>query len=151
MNEMPEIGKISPEIFSQLIFPRLGDKSDKIIVGPQHGVAGGIVDIGGKAVSFTTDPVFIVPEYGWERASWFAIHILASDSVTSGLRPRFLSIDLNLPMEMTKKQLEIVWEVIHSECKKLGIAIITGHTARYENCHYPMVGGATITGVGGLD
>ena len=151
MSEMPEIGKISPEIFKELIFPRLGAKSDKILVGPQHGVDVGIVEIGGQAVSFTCDPVFVVPEYGWERAAWFAIHIIASDSVTSGLRPRFLSIDLNLPMEMTKKQLEIVWEVIHRECKKLGIAIITGHTARYENCHYPMVGGATITGVGRLD
>ena len=143
MNEMPEIGKISPEIFSELIFPRLGAKSDKIIVGPQHGVDVGIAEIGGKAVSFTTDPVFIVPEYGWEKAAWFAIHIIASDSVTSGLRPKFLSIDLNLPMAMTKKQLEIVWEIIHQECEKMGIAVITGHTARYENCHYPMVGGAT--------
>jgi hydrogenase expression/formation protein HypE len=151
MNEMPEIGKISPEIFSELIFPRLGAKSDKIIVGPQHGVDVGIVEIGGKAVSFTTDPVFIVPEYGWEKAAWFAIHIIASDSVTSGLRPRFLSIDLNLPMAMTKRQLEIVWDVIHRECEKLGIAVITGHTARYENCHYPMVGGATLVGVGELD
>jgi hydrogenase maturation factor len=151
MNEMPEIGKISPEIFSELIFPRLGAKSDKIIVGPQHGVDVGIADIGGKAVSFTTDPVFIVPEYGWEKAAWFAIHIIASDSVTSGLRPKFLSIDLNLPMAITKKQLEIVWEIIHKECEKMGIAVITGHTARYENCHYPMVGGATLVGVGELD
>jgi hydrogenase expression/formation protein HypE len=149
--EMPEIGKISPEIFKELIFPRLGAASEKILVGPQHGVDVGIVEIGGQAVSFTTDPVFIVPEYGWERAAWFAIHIIASDSATSGLRPRFLSIDLNLPMEMTRGQLETVWEVIHAECKKLGIAVITGHTARYENCHYPMVGGATITGVGRLD
>jgi hydrogenase maturation factor len=151
MSEMPEIGKISPEIFKELIFPRLGAKSEKILVGPQHGVDVGIVEIGGQAVSFTCDPVFIVPEYGWERAAWFAIHIIASDSVTSGLRPKYLSIDLNLPMEMTKQQLEIVWEVIHRECEKMGIAVITGHTARYENCHYPMVGGATITGVGRLD
>jgi len=150
-NEMPEIGKISPEIFNELIFPRLGARSDSILVGPQHGVDVGIVEIGGKAVSFTCDPVFIVPEYGWERAAWFALHIIASDSVTSGLKPKLLSIDLNLPMEMTKKQLEIVWEVIHRECEKLGIAVITGHTARYENCHYPMVGGATIVGIGELD
>jgi len=151
MNEMPEIGKISPEIFSELIFPRLGAKSDRIIVGPQHGVDVGIVDIGGKAVSFTTDPVFIVPEYGWEKAAWFAIHIIASDSVTSGLKPKYLSIDLNLPMAMTKKQLEITWDIIHHECEKMGIAVITGHTARYENCHYPMVGGATLVGVGEMD
>jgi hydrogenase expression/formation protein HypE len=151
MSEMPEIGKISPEIFNELIFPRLGAQNDEIIVGPRHGVDVGIAEIGGKAVSFTTDPVFIVPEYGWEKAAWFAIHIIASDSVTSGLRPKFLSIDLNLPMTMTKQQLEIVWEVIHRECEKMGIAVITGHTARYENCQYPMVGGATLVGVGELD
>ena len=151
MTDMPEIGKISPAIFNELIFPRLGAKSDHILVGPQHGVDVGIVEIGGKAVSFTTDPVFIVPEYGWERAAWFALHIIASDSVTSGLKPKLLSIDLNLPMEMTKQQLEITWDVIHRECAKLGIAVVTGHTARYENCHYPMVGGATIVGIGELD
>ena len=74
----------------------------QILVGPRHGTDVGIIEIGGQAVSLTCDPVFIIPEYGWERAAWFAIQILASDSVTSGLSPRYLSIDLNLPMEITK-------------------------------------------------
>jgi hydrogenase expression/formation protein HypE len=151
MAEIPEIGKISPEIFTELIFPRLGAPNSNIIVGPQHGVDVGIIEIGGKAVSLTTDPVFIVPEYGWERSAWFAINILASDSVTSGLKPSLLAIDLNLPMEMTKKQLEVMWDAMHRECQRLGIAVITGHTARYENCHYPMVGGATVIGIGEMD
>jgi hydrogenase maturation factor len=151
VSELPEIGKISPEIFNELIYPRLGAKSKSVIVGPQHGVDVAIVEIGDKAVALTTDPVFIVPEYGWERAAWFAIHILASDAVTSGLKPKYLSIDLNLPMEMTKGQLEIVWDTMHRECLKLGIAVVCGHTARYENCHYPMVGGATVVCVGEKD
>jgi hydrogenase maturation factor len=150
-NEMPEIGKISPEIFNELVFPRLGAKSADVLVGPQHGVDVGIVEIGDKVASFTTDPVFIVPEYGWERAAWFAIHIITSDAVTCGLKPKFLSIDLNLPMEMNKEQLEIVWNTMHQQCERLGISIICGHTARYENCHYPMVGGATMVGVGEKD
>ena len=151
MSELPEIGKISPEIFNELIYPRLGAKSGAVLVGPQHGVDVGIVEIGDKAVALTTDPVFIVPEYGWERAAWFALHILVSDAVTSGLKPRFLSVDLNLPMEMTKEQLEIVWDTMHRECEKLGISVVCGHTARYENCHYPMVGGATVISVGEKD
>jgi hydrogenase maturation factor len=151
MSEIPEIGKISAEIFDELIFPRLGAGSDSILVGPRHGTDVGIVEIGNKAVSFTTDPVFIVPEYGWERAAWFAIHILASDAVTCGLPPRYISIDLNLPMEMTKEQLELMWDTMHRECQKLGISVICGHTARYENCHYPMVGGATVNGIGEMD
>jgi len=52
---------------------------------------------------------------------------------------------------MTKKQLEIMWDTMHRECEQLGIAVICGHTARYENCHYPMVGGATVIGVGEKD
>ncbi|MDD5223779.1 MAG: AIR synthase family protein [bacterium] len=150
-SKLPEIGKISPEIFNELIYPRLGAKNRNILVGPQHGVDVGIIEIGGQAVALTADPVFIVPEYGWERAAWFAIHILASDASTSGLPPRYLAIDLNLPLGITKKSLEIVWQTIHRECRKMGIAVITGHTARYDNCNYPFVGGAVVMSVGGKD
>jgi len=151
MSEIPEIGKISAEIFHELIFPRLGAKNDNVLVGPHHGVDNGVVQIGDRAVSLTTDPVFIVPEYGWERAAWFAIHILVSDAATSGLKPQYMAIDFNLPMEINKEQLTIMWQTMHAECQKLGVNIVCGHTARYENCHYPMVGGATVIGVGGLD
>src|SRR3989337_2012833 len=148
-NQLPDIGKISPEIFDELIFPHLGKKSKSVLVGPKHGVDIGIIDIGGgKVMAITTDPVFIVPEYGFERAAWFAIHILCSDAVTSGLKPSYLSIDLNLPLSMTKEQLEIVWKKIDYECKKMGIAVVCGHTARYTGCNYPMVGGATVISVG---
>jgi hydrogenase maturation factor len=54
-------------------------------------------------------------------------------------------------MEMTGEQLEIMWKTMHRECVKLGISVITGHTGRYENCHYPMVGGATMVGIGSKD
>ena len=149
--KLPDIGKISQKVFEELIYPRLGSKSRDVLVGPMHGVDVGIVRIGNRAVALTTDPVFIVPEYGWERAAWFAIHILLSDVVTSGLRPKYLAIDLNLPMSINEAQLEIVWKVIHRECRRYGVAIVTGHTARYDNCNYPMVGGATVMAGGGLN
>ncbi len=151
MAKLPEIGKISAEVFNELIFPHLGLKRSEILVGPQHGVDVGIVQIGNKALAMTSDPVFIVPEYGFKRAAWFATHILASDVVTSGLPPAYLTIDLNLPLSMTEQELAIVWQTIDEECKKMGMAIVCGHTARYGNCHYPMVGGATVLAVGDLD
>ena len=49
-------------IFEKMILPFLGAKDKSVLVGPQNGVDVGIAEIGGKAVSFTTDPVFIVPE-----------------------------------------------------------------------------------------
>ena len=54
-------------------------------------------------------------------------------------------------MEMTKEQLQTMWDIMHQQCEHMGIAIICGHTARYENCHYPMVGGATMVGIGEKD
>ena len=148
-NQLPDVGKISPEIFDELIYPNLGAKSDLVLVGPRHGVDIGVVDIGeNKVMVTTTDPVFIVPEYGFKRAAWFAIHILASDAVTSGLAPTYLSIDLNLPLSMTKQQLHTVWLTISEQCKKMGMSVLSGHTARYHGCNYPMVGGATVICIG---
>jgi len=46
----------------------------------------------------STDPFYIAKELGIEKAAWFAVHILASDVAVSGIRPRYLSIDLNLPL-----------------------------------------------------
>jgi hydrogenase expression/formation protein HypE len=148
---LPDLGKISPEVFEEIILPQLGARDPSVVVGPRSGVDVGVIEIGDTALALTTDPVFIVPEYGWERAAWFAIHILCSDAVTSGLAPRYLAIDLNLPLAITKEQIEIMWRVIHRECEKLGVAIVTGHTARYQGCGYPMVGGATVVAVGPKD
>ncbi|GIX07508.1 MAG: hypothetical protein KatS3mg115_1911 [Candidatus Poribacteria bacterium] len=69
---LPEIGKISPEAFEHYIRPRLGARRPDVLVPPQNGVDVGVVDLGnGKVMALSTDPVFIVPEYGWERAAWF--------------------------------------------------------------------------------
>ncbi|HDQ26840.1 MAG TPA: AIR synthase [bacterium] len=147
-----EIGKISPEIFDELIYPRLGKRDKTVLVGPQHGVDIGVVDLGnGKVMATTTDPVFIVPAYGWEKAAWFAVHILVSDVVTSGLKPTYMCIDLNLPLSIKKEELALMWQVMSSECDKMGISIISGHTAKYAGCDYPMVGGATVMAIGDKD
>ena len=123
-----------------------------MLVPPQHGVDIGVVDIGGgNVMAVTCDPVFVVPQYGWERSAWFAVHILASDAAVSGLAPRWMTIDLNLPLGITKEQFVTLWRAMHAECDKLGIAVIAGHTARYQGCEYPMVGGATVMATGPRD
>ena len=150
--QMPAIGKVSSEIFDEVILPQLGRKRPEILVGPQHGVDVGIVDLGnGKVMVTTTDPIFVVPPYGWERSAWFAVHILAYDAATSGIRPAYITMDLNLPLSMTREDFEALWAVVHRECDKIGMAIIAGHTGRYEGCEYPMIGGATVIGIGPKD
>lgn len=149
--ELP-LGKINPAVFDGLIYPRLGAPSPDILAGPMHGVDCGVVRVApGRVLAMTADPFFIVPEYGWERAAWFAFHILASDITTTGLRPSHLAVDLNLPLSIKKEELELLWETVHRECVKYGVSVVTGHTARYAGCNYPMVGGAVMTALGDED
>ena len=150
--EMPVIGKISAEIFESVIYPHLGRRRSEVLVGPQHGVDIGVIDLGDeKVMALTTDPIFIVPPYGWERSAWFAVHILCSDAATSGLDPAYMTVDLNLPLSMEREPFERMWRAMHEACDRLGVSIVTGHTGRYEGCEYPMVGGATVIAVGPKD
>ncbi len=146
---LPGLGKIDQRFFNETIYPRLGADDGSVIVKPQHGVDFGVVDLGGQQVMVaSTDPFYIAPALGWEKAAWFAVHILASDVAVSGIEPRYLAIDLNLPPEMSEDVLETIWKAVDLECRKLGITVLTGHTARYAGCNYPMVGGATMFGTG---
>ncbi len=145
-------GKISADVFDRVIFRSLGASSPQTIVAPQHGVDVGIMRLDDHTVmALTTDPVFVVPEYGWERAAWFAVHILVSDAATSGLRPSYATFDLNLPRSISDQELETLWTAIHRTCTDLGITIVAGHTGRYDGCAYPMVGGATVMAIGADD
>lgn len=147
MEKLPTLGKIHPEFFNKVIYPRLGNPDASVIVKPQHGVDFGVIDLGDRVMVLSTDPFYIARELGIEKAAWFAVHILASDVAVSGIRPRYMSVDLNLPPGMTAAELTEMWKVVDKECKKLGINVVTGHTARYAGCNYPMVGGATIIGI----
>jgi hydrogenase expression/formation protein HypE len=145
-------GKVTPELFEQVILRRLGSPDEDVLVGPRHGVDVGVVRVApGVVMAVSADPVFIVPQYGWDRAAWFAVHILASDASVSGLPLRWMAVDLNLPRETTDEDLTAIWEAFSRTCEDLQIAVVTGHTARYDGCNWPMVGGAACAALGAED
>jgi len=146
------MGKVSRAFFENVIAHHLGARRKDVAVGPANGVDLGVVRLpDGRALLSTTDPIYIVPQYGWERAAWFAFHILASDLTTSGVAPQYITMDWNLPMDIEDDQIETMLQVIDRESKKYGAAIVTGHTGRYEGCAYPMVGGATFLAIAPKD
>jgi len=146
------MGKVSRAFFENVIARHLGTKRNDVAVGPANGVDVGVVLLAdGRAMVSTTDPIYIVPQYGWERAAWFAFHILASDLTTSGVAPQYITLDWNLPMDIEDDQIETMLRVTDRECRKYGAAIVTGHTGRYEGCAYPMVGGATFLAIAPKD
>lgn len=148
---MANLGKVDRAFFDEHIYPHLGRERDDVMLAPQHGVDFGVIEVGDHAIALATDPVFVMPSLGFERAAWFAFHILMADVAVSGLPPTHLSIDLNLPPEITDEEFATVWRTFDEEAKALDVSVVTGHTARYAGCNYPMVGGATSVAIGDPD
>ncbi|BBL46952.1 AIR synthase family protein [Metallosphaera sedula] len=142
------LGKIDRKVFDEIIYPHLGKRLDEVIVPPLTGVDTGAIDLGDRVLVVKTDPVFIVPQFGMKKASWFAVHILASDVMTSGIPPRYALLDLNLPPSMTDEEFREMWVGIHEALLEIGVMVVGGHTGRYEGVNYPMVGGFTMMGMG---
>ena len=148
---MPGTGKIDREFFASRIATRLGASREDVRKGPAHGVDFGVIDVGEQALATATDPVSILPALGFERAGLFAVRIVLADVAVSGLAPSHLSVSFSLPPAMTDEEFGAVWSAIDEECRDLGVAVVTGHTARYEGCSFPWVGAATALAVGDPD
>jgi len=144
----PHLGKVDAEFFETHVRPRLGADRDDVRLGPTPGVDFGLLDVGGQAIAIATDPVSVLPALGFERAGRFALDIVLADVAVSGLPPSHLAVSFSLPPEMEDDEFAAVWEGMHAEARDLGVSVVTGHTARYEGCSFPWVGGATALAVG---
>lgn len=145
---MPEYGKIDSAFFTEHIYPHLGAEREEVRLGPRHGVDFGIIEIGDRSLVVATDPISVLPQLGFERAARFALDVVLADVAVSGLPPAYLSIEFTLPPEMTDTEFATLWETIDREATDLDMGIVAGHTARYEGCAYPWIGGATALAVG---
>jgi hydrogenase expression/formation protein HypE len=145
---MADLGKIDAETFEEVIYPQLGPDRDDVVVGPQHGIDFGVLDVGGQALVLATDPVSILPALGFERAGRLALDIILADVAVSGIAPTHLSISLSLPAELSTESLSQLWDGIAGRARALDVSIVAGHTARYTGVSFPWVGAATAMGVG---
>ncbi|MFC4439326.1 MULTISPECIES: AIR synthase family protein [Natrialbaceae] len=148
---MSDLGKIDRQFFERRIAPNLGADREDVALGPSHGVDFGVLDVGGQALVTATDPLSILPEIGLERAARFALDLVLADVAVSGIPPSHLSICFTLPETMSDDEFATVWETIHAGCADLGVAVATGHTARYSGQTHPWVGAATAMAVGEHD
>jgi len=148
---LPQIGKIDRATFDRIIFPRLGKADSSVLLGPRHGVDAAVIELPGSEVMvIAEDPTFgmpvLMPHFGWA-----IVHICASDVAVLGVKPRYMTICLMLPPGTEESVLENVWQEIHQECEKLGIAIVGGHTGIYPGIAFPLNGGCTVIGLGNKD
>jgi hydrogenase expression/formation protein HypE len=99
----------------------------------------------------TTDPMSFIRDIGPKQSAFESVGLIASDLATSGFSPQFALFDLNLPLSMKSSDFRAYWEAVSLECKKLGIAIIGGHTSRFEGLNSTVIGAGTMFSFGPED
>ncbi len=128
-----------------VIYRSLGYKRHEVLVGPRFGVDNAVVKLrGGHVLVATSDPLSFIPELGARDSAWLSINLLASDLTTSGFPPQYGMFDFNLPPTMKDSDFARYWKSFHLECSRLGLAIVGGHTGRYEGCDYTIIGGGVL-------
>lgn len=146
---MTPLGKIAPAEFERVVAPRLGAARDEVIVGPGLGADAAIVRIGaGRVMAVTSDPLSLIPAIGPEESARLSCHQLASDLWTSGIPPAYASVCFSLPPTLAAEEFERYWTAMSEEFAALGIAVVTGHTGRYDGCDLTIVGAGTLIGIG---
>ncbi len=140
-----KVGKFSPDLMDKIVYPRLGANRHEILVGPGHGLDNAIIKLGyNQVLVVSSDPFSVIPVLGFRDSAWLSIHLLASDLSTCGFPPHFIMVNFNLPPNMKDEEFQEYWDAFHEECKRLGIAIIGGHTGRYVGCDYTVIGGGVM-------
>jgi hydrogenase expression/formation protein HypE len=144
----PKIGKLPLDLIERTVYPRLGAERPEVIIGPGHGRDNAVIRLGcDQVLIVTSDPLSVIPALGLKDSAYLSVQLIASDLATCGFPPQFMIVNLSLPPRMSDEEFEEYWKSINVECKKLGIAIIGGHTGRYVGSDYTIVGGGVMMSV----
>jgi hydrogenase expression/formation protein HypE len=145
LTDKPVIGKFPLDIIEKIVYSKLGAHKPEILVGPGHGCDNAVVKLGNNQVLVVTaDPLSMIPALGVKDSAWLSVNLLASDLATCGFPPQFIMVNLSLPPSMTDREFEGYWSAFHEACRKLGVAILGGHTGRYVGCDYTIIGGGVM-------
>jgi hydrogenase expression/formation protein HypE len=133
-------GKIPNHILKEIVFEHLGAKREDVILGPSIGEDGALMNVGDKVLVSSMDPI----TGAVNRIGWLAVNICANDIATFGVQPLFFSSCILLPEDSNTTDVQIVSDQIGKAAKKLGIAVVGGHSEVTPGIKHPIVVGHSI-------
>jgi hydrogenase expression/formation protein HypE len=149
-NKIPETqqpGKFSTTDLKSIVLEKLGLGRVDVLHRPGLGRDFNAIKLPGKdrdVLLVATDPLYVNLAFGIEDAAWLGFHIVVTDMLVSGVRPEYALFTLSLPNSIENVVFERIWSIVDGECRRMGIAIIGGHTGSYDGCDFPMIGAGTI-------
>lgn len=137
-----KIGKIPESTLKKVILEQLGTKREEVLIGPGIGEDCAALKLKeGEVFVLSTDPITGAAE----EAGRLAVHVTANDLISSGAEPIGLMLTVLLPPKTKEKELRQLSSEVQEECRKLGIAVIGGHTEVTDAVRKPLI---SVTGVG---
>jgi len=130
-----EEGKLQPNMLKRIVLSRLGADSPRVLLGPHIGEDASVVDFGRKALVVHSDPI----TGAVENLGWLAVNVCANDIATRAVRPQWMLITILLPETATKAQLRNLTTQIDEAAKKLGIAVVGGHSEVTSSINRPII------------
>lgn len=131
-------GKAPPETLLDQVFTRTGTPDDSVLQGPAVGEDAAAIDLESETLVVSSDPISLAAS----QVGKLGVHIACNDVAVSGVEPRWLTVVLILPDEMS---LEPIMEDIDTAATALDVAVVGGHTEYLEAIERPM---ASLTAMG---
>lgn len=147
---MMEPGKAGSRFMKEAVFRSLGKESRRTERGPGFGLDNAVLRLGGgRVMLLTVDPVSLIPALGVELSAWLSSHLIASDYTTSGNGPELATFCYNFPESTSARDAGAYVKAIGDACKRLGVAIVAGHTGSYPGSSFTVIGAGSMFGFSG--
>ncbi|RUA05621.1 MAG: AIR synthase [Fusobacteria bacterium] len=136
-----KIGKLSVSQLEDIIFKNIKKKRKESLNSPGIGDDCAALDLGDKVCYISSDPITgAVNEIGK-----LAINITCNDIATTGVEPIGVMVTILAPTTTTVEILKKVVIDMESECEKLNIDILGGHTEITDAVNKMII---SVTGIG---
>ncbi|MBI3840752.1 MAG: hydrogenase [Thaumarchaeota archaeon] len=128
-------GKLPIDLLESTVLRMTGRPSKLVATPPKAGLDFAAIKTGKQFLVISADPITGVAEGIGE----YAVKVSANDVATSGNRPQFAETVIMLPERSAQNSVREVAGQIDSAARKLGIAIVGGHTEVTPGLRRPIV------------
>jgi len=118
------LGKVSFRVLERAVFPFLGRYPPEVKIGPAIGEDAAVISLGEGYLVISSDPITGVAE----GMGHYLVAVNANDVATMGAEPRYLTLTILLPPGSAEEVLQRIMAEVDREARRLGIAIVGGHT-----------------------
>jgi len=117
-----DVGKLPYKLLAEMLAKV--ELDERVIVGPGIGIDAAVIDYGDRLLVTKTDPI----TFATDLIGWYAVNINANDIVVMGADPKWFMATILLPAEVSRPEVEGIFDQILSACRELGISLVGGHT-----------------------